>query len=131
MFLRNLNVEQQKAFLAIAMKIVGADGRLDPGERRLIEAMRVEMGLLVEMKLPTGTIEELSVFFGTRNAQATAMLEGIALALSDNDFSGEEQKILRALALIWNISEEEATAMEEWVLEYQRLMKRAGELLAI
>ena len=40
MFLRNLNEEQQKAFLAIAMKIVGADGRLAPEERQLIEAMR-------------------------------------------------------------------------------------------
>jgi tellurite resistance protein len=129
MFLRNLNEDQQKAFLAIAMKIAGADGRLDPAERQLIEAMRFEMGLLQEATLPNGSIEELAQPFDTRKAQTSALLEGIALAYSDNEFSGEEQKILRALALIWNIPEEDATQMENWVLNYNKLLKEAQELL--
>ena len=130
MFLRNLNEEQQKAFLAIAMKIVGADGRLAPEERQLIEAMRFEMGLLQEAALPTGSVEELAQPFDTRQAQSTVLMEGIALAFSDNDFSGEEQKILRALALIWGISEEDATEMENWVLDYRKLQEKAKEILA-
>ena len=130
MFLRNLNEEQQKAFLAIAMKIVGADGRLAPEERRLIESMRIEMGLLQEAALPTGSVEELAQFFDTRQAQATVLMEGIALSYSDKDFSGEEQKILRALALIWGISEEDATEMENWVLEYNKLQENAEKILS-
>jgi tellurite resistance protein len=130
MFLRNLNEDQQKAFLAIAMKIAGADGRLDPSERQLIEAMRLEMGLLHETNLPSGSIEELAEPFDSRQAQTAVLLEGIALAYADNDFSGEEQKILRALALIWNISEEDATTMENWVLDYNKLLKQAEELLS-
>jgi len=130
MFLRNLNEEQQKAFLAIAMKIVGADGQLTPEERRLIEAMRFEMGLLQEATLPTGSVEELAQPFDSRQAQATVLMEGIALAYSDNDFSGEEQKILRALALIWGIPEEDATEMENWVLEYKKLQEKAKEILS-
>jgi len=130
MFLSNLNEEQQLAFLSIAMKIVGADGHLDPKERRMIEAMRFEMGLLNEAKLPQGSIEELAKPFDNRKAQTSVMLESIALAYSDNDFSGEEQKILRALALIWGISEDDATEMENWVLDYNKLAKKAEEILA-
>lgn len=130
MFLRNLDQEQQKAFLAIAMKIVGADGRLDPAERRLIEAMRLEMGFIEEAVLPNGSIEELAAFFDTRKAQAAVLMEGIALAYSDNEFSGEEQKILRALALTWGINEEDANEMENWVLEFNKLQKQAEEILA-
>jgi tellurite resistance protein len=130
MFLRNFDQEQQKAFLAIAMKIVGADGRLDPAERRLIEAMRLEMGLLDETVLPSGSIEELAAPFDTRRTQKAVLMEGIALAHSDNEFSGEEQKILRALALTWGFSEEDATEIENWVLDFNSLQKKAEEILS-
>lgn len=130
MFLKKLNEEQQIAFIAIAMKIIGADGHLDPQERRMVEAMRIEMGLFHEAKLPSGNIEELAKPFDTHWAQVTVLLEGLLLAYSDNDFSGNEQKILRALALIWGISEEEANELEKWVLEYKALLKKAESFLA-
>ena len=130
MFLNRLTVEQKKAFLAIAMKIVGADRHLDPKERRTIEAMRVEMGLLVETDIPMGSIEELAKPFDTRQTQVISMLEGIALALVDEEFHGEEEKILRALALIFGFSEKEATAMENWVQSLKKLQKEAETMMA-
>ncbi|MGD2091032.1 MAG: hypothetical protein PVH61_32960 [Candidatus Aminicenantes bacterium] len=130
MFLNRLTIEQKKAFLAIAMKIVGADRRLDPKERQTIEAMRVEMGLFTETDIPMGSIEELAKPFDTRQSQVILMLEGIALALVDEEFHGEEQKILRALALIFGFSEKEATAMENWVLNYKKLQKVAETMMA-
>jgi len=130
MYLNRLTIEQKKAFLAIAMKIVGADRHLDPKERRTIEAMRVEMGLLTEIDIPMGSIEELAKPFDTRQSQVILMLEGIALALVDEEFHGEEQKILRALALIFGFSEEEANAMENWVLSYKKLQKEAESMMA-
>jgi hypothetical protein len=130
MFLNRLTIEQKKAFLAIAMKIVGADRRLDPKERRTIEAMRYEMGLLVETDIPMGSIEELTKPFDTRQSQVILMLEGISLALVDEEFHGEEEKILRALALIFGFSEKEATAMENWVLRSKELQKEAETMMA-
>jgi uncharacterized tellurite resistance protein B-like protein len=130
MFLTMLNQEQKKAFLAIAMKIIGADGRMDPKERQMIEAMRFEMGLFQETDLPHGSIEELAHPFDSRRSQAIVLMEGTALAYADQDFSGEEQKILRALALIFGISEKDATEMENWVLEYNKLQKKAEEIFS-
>ncbi len=130
MFLNRLTPDQKKAFLAIAMKIVGADRTLDPKERQTIEGMRYEMGLWTETDIPMGSIEELAKPFDTRQAQVILMLEGIALALVDEEFHGAEQKILRALALIFGFSEEEATAMENWVLRSKELQKEAETMIA-
>ena len=128
MYLGLLNLEQKKAFLAIAKKIIGADGILDARERGKIEAMRYETGLYTETDLPSGDIEELAGVFDTRRSRVILMLEGIALAFADENFSGEEKNILRSLALIFNFSEKEATAMENWVLRLKELQKEAAAM---
>lgn len=127
MFLNRLNQEQKKAFLAIAMKIIGADGQLDPRERQMIEGMRYEMGLFTETDIATGyvSVEELAKPFDTRESRTILMLESIALAYADEEMHGEEQKILRELALFFDFSEEEASSMESWVLRYKELLKEA------
>ena len=119
MFLNSLTDEQKKSFLAIARKIIGADGILDTRERQMIEAMRYEMGLWDETDLPKGYIEDLAKPFDTRQSRVILILESIALTYADDEFSGEEKKILRELALLFEFSEEEATAMENWVLRYK------------
>jgi len=125
MFLNSLTQEQKKNFLAIAMRIIGADGILETRERQKIETMRYEMGLYNETDLPKGDIEDIAKTFDTRKSRVTVMLEGIALAYADEDLGGEEQKILRALALVFEFSEEEATAMENWVKRYKELHQEA------
>ncbi|HLP57416.1 MAG TPA: TerB family tellurite resistance protein [Candidatus Deferrimicrobium sp.] len=127
MFLSRLNLDQRKAFLALTMKIIGADGTLEPRERQMVEAMRYEMALFTETDLPKGyvSVAEMAQPFDTRESQVILMLECIALAYADEDFHGEEQKILRELALIFKFTEEEATAMENWVLRYKGLVKEA------
>ena len=132
MFLNNLTIEQKKAFLAIAMRIIGADGILDPRERQMIEAMRYEMGLFTETDLPGKyiSVEELVKPFDSRKSQIVLMLESISLAYADDEFASEEAKILRELALIFNFSEEEATAMENWVQKYRDLIKEAVEMFS-
>jgi tellurite resistance protein len=128
MFLNNLTPEQKKAFLAIAMKIIGADGILEPRERKKIEAIRYETGLWQEIDLPKGDLEEIAAIFDTRKARVITMLEGVALAYADEEMGKEEQKILRALALIFNFSEEEANAIENWVLRFKQLKDEASAM---
>lgn len=130
MFLNELTSEQKKAFLAIAMKIIGADGLLDPRERRMIETMRYETGLWNETDLPKGTIEELAQPFDTRKARTVVMLESIALVYADEEYAEEEAKILRALALMFEFTEEEANSMDDWVRRYKNLLAEATDMLA-
>lgn len=128
MFLSSLSKEQQKIFLAIAMKIIGADGILEPRERLTIEAMRYEMGLFTDTDLPKGELEDIVKPLDTRKSRVITMLESIGLAYADEDLGKEEQKILRALALLFGFSEEEAGNMEDWVLRYRKLMQEAAAM---
>ena len=130
MFLNSLTEEQKKSFLAIAKKIIGADGILDTRERQMIETMRYEMGLWDETDLPTGYIEDLAKPFDTRQSRVILMLESIALTYADEESSSEEKKILRELALLFEFPEEEATAMENWVLRYKNLVKEATAMFS-
>jgi tellurite resistance protein len=125
MYLSSLSEEQKKAFLAIAMRIIKADGVMDPKERKTIEVMRYEMGLLEETDLPKGYIEDFLKPFDTRESKVIALIESIALAYVDGDYAEEEKKILREMALTFEFSEKEATDMENWVLRYRELQKEA------
>lgn len=125
MFLNNLTLEQKKAFLAIAMKIIGADGVLEPRERTAIENMRFEMGLWNDTDLPSGYIEDIAKYFDTRKSRVVVMLEAVALAYADESMAGSERKILRELALIFEFSEDEATRMEQWVLQHKEMINQA------
>jgi len=130
MFLNSLTEEQKKSFLAIAKKIIGANGILDSRERQMIEVMRYEMGLWDEIDLPKGYIDDLAKPFDTRQSRVILMLESIALTYADEEFSGEEKKILRELALLFEFSEGEANAMENWVLRYKDLVKEATAMFS-
>lgn len=130
MFLATLNDQQKKAFLAIAMKIIGADFHLDIRERQMIQMMRFEMGLFSEIDIPKGSIEELAKVFDTRQTKSIAMIESIAVAYSDEKYVKNEFKILRAMALTFGISEEEANDMEKWVLDYKALMKQSEKFFS-
>ncbi len=128
MFLNHLTLEQKKAFLAIAMKIIGADGILEPRERQMVESMRYEMGLFTETDLPKGELEEIIKFFDTRKSRVVTMIEAIGLCLADEDLGAEERKLIRALALLFEFSEEEATKMEDWVNRYRALLQEASNM---
>lgn len=130
MFLGRLNEAQRKAFLAIAIKLTGADGRLDPRERVMIEAMRHETGLWTETDLPKGDMEDIAKEFDTHESRVIALMESIAIALADEDLAKEEENILRELARIFDFTEEKATAIENWVMNFKKLSKEAEDLIS-
>ncbi len=129
MFLGRLNPMQQKAFIALALKMVKADGRFDKRERQLIENFRYETGLYTEVVLPDGTVEELAQNFDTREARKIVMIESVALAYVDGECCDSERVILRALALSFDFSEQEAAEIEAWVLRHREIIMNAEVII--
>ncbi len=124
MYLSKLTDDQKLAFLSIAIKIINADGILDKKEQNAINMMRLEMGLIDEAKLPTGTLEETVSVFDSNISKIHTFIEWLSLAYADNNFSGEEQKLLRGIAILFGFDEAKATELENWVISYRELIKK-------
>jgi len=124
MYLQKLSYEQKLAFLSIALKIINADEILNRREQNAIDLMRLEMGLIEEAKLPTGSMENIVSKFDSNKSKVYAFIEWLALAYADDNFSGEEKKILRAIAILFDFSEEKAKKIENWVISYKELIKK-------
>jgi len=131
MFLNLLNDEEKKYYLAIAMRIVNADGKFSSEEIQMINSIRLEMGLVNETELPVGSIEVLAEPFKSERSKKIVLLEGTLLAYVDGKFSGSEKKILRALALIFEIPEETALVIEDWVKKFVDLQKEVKNIINI
>ncbi len=131
MFLNLLNEDEKKHYLAIAMRIVNADGKFSFEERQMIDSIRLEMGLVNETELPAGSIEALAEPFKSERSKKIVLLEGTLLAYVDGKFSGSEEKILRALALIFEIPEEKALIIEDWVKKFIDLQKEVKNIINI
>jgi uncharacterized tellurite resistance protein B-like protein len=125
MFLNLLTEEQKKTFMALATRVMMADDQTDPREERLFSAMRQEMGLWQEFRLPQGSLEDLAASFPDKKSRGVVMLELLGLVYADDRFATQEQKLLRGLANLFEISQETADNMEAWVLQHKELMNRA------
>lgn len=130
MFLNQLQEEQKKAFLALAIKMMMADGVTDPREENAILTMRQEMGLWAETRLPQGSIEELAAHFTEKKSRRIVILELLGLVYADERYQEQEQRLLRGLANLFEMEEEEATKMENWVLRQMELNREATQLLS-
>ncbi len=62
--------------------------------------------------------------FNSEQSKVYAFIEWLALAYVDEDFSGEEKKILRAIALIFDFDEKKAISIEKWVVSYKELINK-------
>ncbi len=94
MYLNKLTDDQKLAFLSISLKLINSDGILDRREQNAIDMMRIEMGLIEEAKLPTGSMEDILSVYDSNNSKIYSFIEWLALAYADDNFSGEEKKII-------------------------------------
>lgn len=127
MFLSTLNIEQQQAFLGLAHLFVGADGRLAPQEKAMLDVMKAEMSLPEDTEVPTDDLPNLLKPFDSKPAKVAALLEIIGLGYSDNDFHPQESVLVKSMAEGFNVPEDEILQMENWVLRQIMLAREATQ----
>lgn len=130
MFLNMLTDAQKCAFLAMATKVVMADGGVGPEEDAALEVRRAEMGGGV-----TAPAEQIfgpsdTAVFDTRRSQTIALLELYLLAYSDSKFDPDERPILDELRTAWGIDAAAAAEIEAWAERQAPLSVAAWNLMA-
>lgn len=113
MFLKDLNEHQQKLFLGIARELIEADDNISDQETAMIAQLSAEMGQQELIRNPSD--EVLQQYFPDKNSRVAIMLELIALAGCDMDFSVEENKIIDRLKKLFSMTDVDIETYKGWV----------------
>ncbi len=114
MFLNLLSESQKESFLALATKVVMADGEVAPKEHVTLNVRLAEMG--GKIKAPPAEIfgEPNYEIFDTMRAQTIVILELLVIAYSDQNYHEDERPIIDQLATEFGFSKNEMKLFEDW-----------------
>ncbi len=114
MFLNLLTEEQKSSFLALATKVILADGRIAPEEEATLDLRIAEMG--GHVRAPVEEIHgkpNLHVF-DSRRARIIALIELYVLVMSDHRYAPQEQEVMAPLIDAWSIGRTEVAVLRRW-----------------
>ena len=122
MFLKQLTPDQKNSFLALANRLVIADGTVPPVEGAVLDAMKAEMG--GDVLAPPEEImgKPNLAAFATRKSQVIVTLELMTLCYVDEKFHAHEADVMYGLCDAFGYSVDEIASMRAWA-------KRQGDLL--
>ncbi len=114
MFLNLLSERQKQSFLALATKVVMADGGVVPEEHVTLNVRVAEMG--GGIKAPPEEIygEPNFAVFDTQQARIIVVLELMVIAYSDGEYHDDERPIISQLSKAFGIGATEMLQFEDW-----------------
>ena len=122
MFLENLEPREKRAFLALAHKVVHADGVLAEREARILATLS---DAIREPALE-GTLEELAAVFQSRRSRVSALLELMGIGYADGEYHVAEIESVAEIARALGFSDDELVGLENWVVRQVALIEEAA-----
>lgn len=129
MFLAHLNEAQKNSFLALATRVVLADGELTDQENAQLDRLKREMG--GSAKAPPEEVfgNTNLTNFSDRRARMIVLMELLALGYADNDFHADEAKVILELAKAFGVSDSDFAAASAWAKTQAKQMHDAEALI--
>lgn len=114
MFLNLLTDRQKQSFLALATKVVMADGGVVPEENVTLDVRVTEMG--GNVKAPPEEVYGAINYdiFDSRISQVIVVIELMVIAYSDEEYHEHERPIVEDLARKFGFSDEQIATFESW-----------------
>jgi hypothetical protein len=128
MFLNMLDIDEKRAFVLLAQKMIEADGIVVGREAAALAALKAEMGVSKSAQ-DTRSIRELSRLFKDRRSRVAALLELFGLAYTDTNFALGEQSLIATIAEDMEFTSDEIVEVESWVQDHVSLVRRALTLM--
>ena len=129
MFLSGLSVKDKGTFLALAAKMIAADGVLAPEEVAILGDLVRELDMLADPKMSSLEVEELCSVPPTPQAQACMLLELASIAHIDRQYADEERSLLAEIARQWQIDALTLVRIERWAVTRIELSREAAEVI--
>jgi uncharacterized tellurite resistance protein B-like protein len=118
-----LPLSERVHYLMIVASMAGADVVLETAETARLESLCKELGLpeqetrdiIATAHRPTAMIERHLEELGTSALRFALLSDCISLAFADDDYGKDEQREVHALAKSLGVSDEQLSALEEYV----------------
>jgi len=114
MFLQKLNDREKKGFLYLAQKLITIDNKVKVSELSLLKNISREMGIDMNDAVQLEQ-EDVWKIFTSRESRMIILIELIATGYIDNDFSPDENELIKEIARKFSISDTKLSLMEQWV----------------
>lgn len=122
MFLENLEPREKRAFLALAHKVVHADGVLAEREARILATLSDAIGA----PALDGTVEELAAAFQSRRSKVSALLELMGIGYVDGEYHVAEIESVAEIARVLGFADDELVGLENWIVRQVALIEEAA-----
>lgn len=129
MFLTQLTPEQKNSFLAMATRLVIADGTVPPVEGAVLDAMKAKMG-----GNPVARPEEVlgslnTAAFDSRKSRVIVTLDLLTLSYSDDKFHVNEAIVIDDICDAFGFSDDEIAEMRAWAQRQAELFRECHAIL--
>jgi len=114
MFLNLLTERQKQSFLALATKVVMADGRVAEKEHVTLNVRVAEMGGNIQAPPDEIYGEPNFAVFDSPLSRTIVVLELMVIAYSDGEYHEDERPIIKQLAANFGITDEQVSRFETW-----------------
>ncbi|MBO6522160.1 MAG: hypothetical protein JJ900_18670 [Rhodospirillales bacterium] len=130
MFLNLLTDRQKQSFLALATKVVMADGEVVPEENVTLKVRAAEMGGGV--KAPPDEIYGAPNFdvFDTPQSRTIVILELMVIAYSDDEYHEDERPIIDDFIKKFGFTDDEVARFEKWAMRQSPLSVEGWDFIS-
>ena len=129
MWLDSLTASQRETMLDLAHSVIVSDGLLDPNEECMLDQFRREMALSPEHRPRYVAVDGMERIFGAQRARRIVLLNLIQLSYVDGALEIEEECLLRELARVFGVPDDELALLENWVKRLVTLQQEGLGLL--
>lgn len=128
MFLRDLDLEQRRAFLVLARRVINADHRVTLDEVERLDRLYHEAGVPAEMADAPSNAGDLNLLFGSREARVAVLLDLLLVGCVDGRLDQREESVIRDIAAQLGVDAGTWAEARDWADRYQALMRAARQI---
>lgn len=124
MFLNLLSDEEKQIFLKLAVSVIQSDGKLEESEKSLVAEYSREMGIenyTLEENVDAIPLVEKIAKNSSNSVKRIFLLELLACANADGDFSKEEKSLIQSFVKVCSLSEASLQSSIDLLKEYKTI----------
>lgn len=128
MFLHDLDLEQRRAFLVLARRVIDADRRLTLQEVERLDRLYLEAGIPAEMADAPSNAGDLNLLFPDRQSRVICLLELLLVGYTDDRLDPREESAIRDVAAQIGVDAGTWEEARAWAEKHQALVREARQI---